>query len=214
MCIDYRLLNHQTKKYKYSIPRIDELLGKLVNAKYFTKLDLASGYHQIAMKAEDVHKTAFRTSQGSYEFLVMPFGLTNAQATFQSLMNKIYKWELGRFAFVYLDDIFVFSKTLEEHVSHVSTTLERLRTAKLYGRLHKCDFFKSTVEYLGFEISSNGITSSEEKVKAILDWPQPSKVRDICGFLVLSNYYRRFIQNYSKIVKPLTDLTRDKIKFQ
>ena len=139
MCIDYRLLNRQTKKDKYPIPRVDESIDKLGSARYFTKLDLASGYHQIAMKAEDVHKTAFRTTQGSYEFLVMPFGLTNAPATFQRLMNRVFKKELGRFICVYLDDILIFSKTLEEHVNHVRIALERLRTAQLYGRLHKCE---------------------------------------------------------------------------
>ena len=194
MCIDYRLLNRQSKKDKYPIPRIDELLDKLGNARYFTKLDLASGYHQIAMKAEDVHKTAFRTTQGSYEFLVMPFGLANAPATFQRLMNKVFKRELGRFICVYLDDILVFSKSLEEHISHVRTALERLRTAKLYGRLHKCEFFRTSVEYLGYMVSSDGIRASEEKIRAIIDWPQPTNVRDVRSFLGLANYYRRFVQ--------------------
>ena len=146
MCIDYRLLHRQSKKDKYPIPRIDDLLDKLGQARYFTKLDLASGYHQIAMKTEDVHKTAFRTSTGSYEFLVMPFGLMNAPATFQRLMNKVFRKELGKFICVYLDDILIFSSSLEDHVKHVRTALERLRSAKLYGRLHKCEFFKQHVE--------------------------------------------------------------------
>ena len=206
MCIDYRLLNRQTKKDKYPIPRVDELIDKLGSARYFTKLDLASGYHQIAMKAEDVHKTAFRTTQGSYEFLVMPFGLTNAPATFQRLMNRVFKKELGKFICVYLDDILIFSKTLEEHISHVRTALERLRTAKLYGRLHKCEFFRKTVEYLGYIVSSEGVKASEEKIRAIIDWPQPTSVRDVRSFLGLANYYRRFVKNFSKVARPLTDL--------
>ena len=214
MCVDYRLLNRQTKKDKYPIPRIDDLLDKLGRSQYFTKLDLASGYHQIAMKAEDVHKTAFRTTQGHYEFLVMPFGLTNAPATFQRLMNKIFKRELGQFVCVYLDDILVFSSSLEDHVKHVRVALERLLQAQLYGRLHKCEFFKHSVEYLGFEVSSTGIKASVDKVKIVQDWPEPQNVHDVRSFLGLVNYYRRFIRDYSQIAKPLTDLTKDKVKFK
>ena len=214
MCIDYRMLNRQTKKDKYPIPRINELLDKLGRSKYFTKLDLASGYHQIAMKAEDIHKTAFRTSRGSYEFLVMPFGLTNAPATFQRLMNTVFKEELGLFVCVYLDDILVFSETLEDHIQHVRLALKRLRDAKLYGRLHKCEFFRQEVEYLGFDIGVHGVKASADKVKAVREWPKPNGVRDIRSFLGLASYYRRFIKDFSKIAHPLTDLTKEKIKFR
>ena len=158
-------------------------------------------------------RSAFRTGQGHYEFIVMPFGLTNAPATFQRLMNKVFRRELGRSICVYLDDILVFSRTLEEHITDVRTALERLRAAKLYGRLHKCDFFKSAVEYLGFEVSSQGVSASPEKIKAVQDWPTPTTVRDVRSFLGLASYYRRFIYNFSKIAKPMTDLTREKVPF-
>ena len=213
MCIDYRMLNKQTKKDKYPIPRIDELMDKLGHARYFTKLDLASGYHQIAMTREDMHKTAFHTTTGFYKFLMMPFGLTNAPATFQRLMNRVFKKEPGKFVCVYLDDILIFSSTFEEHIRHVGAALETLRAAKLYGRLHKCEFFKQQVEYLGFEVTTEGIQASPEKVAAVVQWPMLTTVKDVRSFLGLANYYCRFIRDFSKIARPLTDLTREKVPF-
>ena len=213
MCIDYRMLNKQTKKDKFPIPRIDELLDKLGRSKFFTKLDLASGYHQIAMSEADIQKTAFRTSRGQYEFIVMPFGLVNAPATFQRLMNSVFKNELGAFICVYLDDILVYSETLEDHIRHVRQALERLREAKLYGRLHKCEFFRTEVEYLGFDVGTQGIRASPDKVRAVREWPRPEGVRDVRSFLGLAAYYRRFIRHFSQIAAPLTNLTKDKIPF-
>ena len=209
MCIDYRALNKQTVKDKYPLPRVDELLDRLGGNSYFTKLDLASGYHQIAMKDNSIERTAFRTHLGHYEFLVMPFGLTNAPATFQRLMNKIFRNELGDFILVFLDDILIYSKTLEDHYRHIRTALDRLREAKLYGRLHKCDWVQDKVEYLGFDVSAAGVEPSKEKVKAVATWPRPSSVRDVRAFLGLASFYRRFIRNFSRIARPLTDLTKD-----
>ena len=142
MCVDYRALNRQTIRDRYPLPRIDDLLDRLGKAKHFTTLDLATGYHQIAVKNEDIPKTAFRTQRGQFEFVVMPFGVTNAPATFQRMMNSIFKEELDDFVLVYLDDILIFSETLQEHIEHIKTALEKLRTAKLYARLHKCAFFQ------------------------------------------------------------------------
>ena len=154
MCVDYRALNKQTIRDQYPLPRIDDLLDRLGRAKHFSTLDLASGYHQIAVKTTDIPKTAFRTQRGQFEFLVMPFGVTNAPATFQRLMNTIFKDELDAFILVYLDDILIFSQTLQEHISHIRQALEKLREAKLYARLHKCSFFQEQVEYLGFDVSA------------------------------------------------------------
>ena len=171
LCIDYRALNKQTVKDRFPLPRIDELLERLGGARVFSALDLASGYHQIGVAEGSVEKTAFRTSRGSYEFLVMPFGLTNAPSVFQRLMNKIFADVLGVFVLVYLDDILIFSNSLEEHWGHLRLALQKLRDAKLHGRLHKCEFLKDRVEYLGFDISANGMQPSHSKIAAILDWP-------------------------------------------
>ena len=211
MCVDYRALNRQTIRDQYPLPRIDDLLDRLGRAKHFSTLDLASGYHQIAVRAADVPKTAFRTQRGQFEFLVMPFGLTNAPATFQRLMNTIFKEELDAFVLVYLDDILIFSQTLQEHISHIRRALEKLRAAKLYARLHKCSFFQDRVEYLGFDVSAQGVQPSPEKVRTIVEWPPPQSVRDVRSFLGLAGFYRRFIKNFSLKAKALTDLTKDGI---
>ena len=209
MCIDYRALNKQTIKDRYPLPRIDDLLDRLGKAKYFSTIDLASGYHQIAMKEDDIPKTAFRTHRGHFEFVVMPFGVSNAPATFQRLMNKVFAKELDAFILVYLDDILVFSRTKEEHLEHIRTALGRLRDAKIYARLHKCEFYKDKVEYLGFDVSARGVQPSPDKVRAVVEWPKPSSVKDVRSFLGLAGFYRRFIKNFSLKAKPLTELTRD-----
>ena len=169
MCIDSRALNKQTIKDQFPLPRIDSLLERLGQATVFTKLDLASGYHQIAIEETSVQKTAFRTNFGHFEFLVMPFGLCNAPGTFQRLMNKVFAGNLNKFITVYLDDILIFSRSMEEHWKHLRWALDRLREAKLYGRLHKCEFLKDQVEYLGFEVSPRGVQASPGKVRAIID---------------------------------------------
>ena len=176
MCVDYRALNKQTIRDRYPLPRIDDLLDRLGQARHFTTLDLASGYHQIAVKEEDIPKTAFRTQRGQFEFVVMPFGTMNAPSTFQRLMNSIFREELDNFVLVYLDDILVYSKTLKDHIQHIRRALEKLREARLYARLHKCAFFQTRVEYLGFDVSQRGIQPSPEKVRTIVEWPQPKSV--------------------------------------
>ena len=208
MCIDYRALNKQTIKDQFPLPRIDSLLERLGQATVFTKLDLASGYHQIAMEETSVQKTAFRTNFGHFEFLVMPFGLCNAPGTFQRLMNKVFAGNLNKFIAVYLDDILIFSRSMEEHWKHLRWALDRLREAKLYGRLHKCEFLKDQVEYLGFEVSPRGVQASPGKVRAIIDWPRPKGVHDVRSFLGLASYYRRFVRGFSELARPLTALTR------
>ena len=208
MCIDYRALNKQTVKDQFPLPRIDSLLERLGQAKVFTKLDLASGYHQIAMEETSIQKTAFRTNRGQFEFLVMPFGLCNAPASFQRLMNKVFADNIGTFVAVYLDDILIFSRDIEEHWQHLRWALQRLREVKLYGRLHKCKFLKDQVEYLGFEVSPSGIKASPGKIKAVIEWPRPKSVHDVRCFLGLASYYRRFVRGFSEMARPLTELTR------
>ena len=208
MYIDYRALNKQTVKDQFPLPRIDSLLERLGQATVFTKLDLASGYHQIAMEETSIQKTAFRTNFGHFEFLVMPFGLCNAPGTFQRLMNKVFTYNLGKFIAVYLDDILIFNRSMEEHWKHLRWALDRLREAKLYERLHKCEFLKDQVEYLGFEVSPRGVQASPGKVRAIIDWPRPKGVYDVRSFLRLASYYRRFVRGFSEMARPLTALTR------
>jgi hypothetical protein len=214
MCVDYRALNKQTIKDKFPLPRIDELLERLGQAKVFSALDLASGYHQIRVEQNSIERTAFRTTRGHYEFLVMPFGLTNAPSVFQRLMNRIFAEELGIFVLVYLDDILIFSKSIEEHWQHLRVALARLREAKLYGRIHKCSFLRDQVEYLGFDISREGIKPSDSKIEAILNWPTPENPRDVLSFLGLCSFYRRFVRGFSNITAPLTELTKEKKQWQ
>ncbi|KAG7674333.1 hypothetical protein KSW81_006127 [Nannochloris sp. 'desiccata'] len=213
MCIDYRALNKQTVKNRYPLPRIEEMLDRLGKAKYFTKLDLRSGYYQIRVAKEDIYKTAFSTRYGHYEFLVMPFGLTNAPATFQTLMNDIFRTSLDKFIMVYLDDILIFSDTLEDHEKHVRHALDVLRQNKLYCKASKCEFFQTEVSFLGHVINGDGVKADPRKVQAVADWPQPKTVRQVRSFLGLANYYRRYVHGFATMAAPLTLLTKKNVPF-
>ena len=208
LCVDYRALNKITTKNRYPLPKVEELMDRLHGASYFTKIDLASGYHQIRVKEADIHKTALVSRYGSYEYTVMPFGLCNAPATFQRIMNHLLREGLDKFVLVFLDDILIFSRTKEEHLQHIKAVLHRLRSEKFFGRLHKCEFFRTEVEYLGFDVGKDGIKPSLSKIKAILNWPTPECVTDVRSFLGLCSFYRKFIRWFSEIAAPLTDLTK------
>jgi hypothetical protein len=171
-------------------------------------MDLRGAYNLIRIAEGDEWKTAFRTRYGLFEYLVMPFGLTNAPATFQTYMNDILREYLDRFCVAYLDDILIYSDSLEEHREHVRKVLEKLKEAKLYLKASKCEFTIQRTEFLGYVITSEGTDIDKSKVMAILEWPEPKTIKQLRGFLGLANYYRRFIRNYSKIAKPLTDCLR------
>ncbi|GJW41341.1 retrotransposon protein, putative, ty3-gypsy subclass [Tanacetum coccineum] len=178
LCIDYRELNRITIRNRYPLPRIDDLFDQLQGAKYFSKIDLRSGYHQLRVREQDISKTAFRTRYGHYEFLVMPFGLTNAPAVFMDLMNRIFHEYLDKFVIVFIDDILVYSKSEEEHERHLRIVLEILRQKKLYAKFSKCEFWLQQVAFLGHIVSADGIIMDPSKVEAITKWPRPTTVRN------------------------------------
>ncbi|KAI3778829.1 hypothetical protein L2E82_08214 [Cichorium intybus] len=214
MCIDYRELNKITIKNRYPLPRIDDLFDQLQGADYFSKIDLRSGYHQVRVKESDVEKTAFRTRYGHYEFLVMPFGLTNAPAIFMDLMNRVCKPFLDRFVIVFIDDILIYSKNKEEHASHLRLVLETLKREQLYAKFSKCEFWMREVQFLGHVVSIQGIKVDPAKVEAVMKWEPPKTPTEVRSFLGLAGYYKRFIQDFSRIAVPLTRLTRKEEQFR
>jgi hypothetical protein len=212
-CVDYRRLNDITKKNRYPLPRIDELQDRLLGARVFSKLDVLEAFNRVRMAEGEEWKTAFKTQWGLYEYLVMPFGLHGAPATFQALINNTLREYLDNFAIAYLDDILIFSKSKEEHVQHVRKVLAKLRTADLPVKLSKCEFHRDSISFLGYIVSSQGLSPDPEKVKALQDWPEPRTVKDVQSFLGLLNYYRKFIAGFSNIAAPMTALTKKEAPF-
>ncbi|GKB76760.1 putative reverse transcriptase domain-containing protein, partial [Tanacetum coccineum] len=213
MCIDYRKLNKLTVKNRYPLPRIDDLFDQLQGSRVYSKIDLRSGYHQLRVHEEDIPKTAFRTRYGHYEFQVMPFGLTNAPTVFMDLMNRVCKPYLDRFVIVFIDDILIYSKSRKEHEGHLKLILKLLKEEELYAKFSKCEFWLSKVQFLGHVIDSEGIHVDPAKIESIKDWASPKTPTEIRQFLGLAGYYRRFIEGFSKIARPMTKLTQKSVKF-
>ena len=213
LCIDYRGLNQITKKNRYPVPLIPELIDRLRSAAIYSKIDLKGAYNLVRVKEGDEWKTAFRTRFGHYEYLVMPFGLTNAPAVFQHLMNDVFRQYLDQFVVIYLDDILIFSNSMEEHTEHVLKVLKLLQENALYASLQKSSFYVTHVTFLGFVISPIGISMDPFKVKAITEWKSPKNLKELQSFLGFANFYRRFIPQFAQIAIPLTALLRKDTAF-
>lgn len=214
LVIDYRKLNEVTAGDSYPLPNIQDILYQLGHSVYFTTLDLASGFHQIAMNPKDEEKTAFSTPLRHYQFARMPFGLKNAPSTFQRLMNTVLSGLQGLQCFVYLDDIVIYASSIPEHSVKLKSIFDRLRTNNLKLQPDKCEFMRREVAYLGHAISENGVSPNPDRIKAISTYPVPKSPKQIKQFLGLVGYYRRFIQDFSKFAKPLTLLLKKDVDFQ
>jgi hypothetical protein len=214
MCMDYRALNEVTVKNKYPLPRIEDLFDQLRGASVFSKIDLRSGYHQLRIRPSDIPKTTFITKYGLYEFTVMAFGLTNAPSFFMNLMNSVFMDYLDKFVVVFIDDILIYSQSEEEHVNHLKMVLQRLREHQLYAKLSKCEFWIDEVLFLGHIINKDVLAVDLKKVADILNWKAPTDARGIKSFNGMAGYYRRSIEGFLKIVKPMTALLGNKVEFR
>ena len=212
-CVDYRRLNNVTIKDSYPLPRIDDTLESLAGARCFSTLDLASGYWQVGLTDEAKEKTAFATSQGLYQFKVLPFGLCNAPSTFERLMERILSGLRWQMLLVYLDDVIVFSRTIQEHLERLDVVFSKLTEAGLKLKPKKCHLFKREVLYLGHVVSQAGIATDPSKIEVIRDWPTPKDASDVRSGLGMFGYYRKFIKDYSKKARPLTRLTEKAVEF-
>jgi transposase InsO family protein len=214
LCVDFRRLNEITIKNRYPLPNISELRDRLSHAKIFTALDLRGAYNLIRMKEGEEWKTAFRTRYGHYEYTVMPFGLTNAPATCQALINNVLREHLDIFVVAYLDDILIYSRNEKEHTEHVRTVLRLLQQHDLLVDPDKCKWHQEELEFLGCIVGKNGVKMSPKKIEVVKNWPTPTTVKEVQAFLGFVNFNRQFIQNFSKIAIPLTELTKKENAFE
>jgi hypothetical protein len=212
MCTDSRVINKITIRYRFPLPRMDDLMDCLSGANYFSKIDLNSRYHQICMREGDEWKTAFNTNKGLYEWLVMPFGLTNAPSTFMRLMNEVLREFIEKFVVVYLDDILIFSKTKAEHLKHLAIVMRKLQQEKLLINMKKSSFMKTELIYLGFVISVNELNMDPSKVEVIKNWPSPRNVFEVRSFHGLAIFYRKFIRNFSGNSAAMMDMVKKRHK--
>jgi len=214
LCVDYRHLNEITIKDQTPLPLIRESLDQLSSATIYTKLDIRDAYYNLRIAAGDEWKTAFQTWYRLYKYCVIPLGLTNALASFQRWMNEILSEYLNIFCVAYLDDILIFSQNLENCRRHVRIILRRVEETGLTLKASKCEFHATEIEYLGYVISPQGLRIDEEKIRTIMEWKEPTNVKGIQSFLGFANFYRRFIQDYSRITTPLIRLTRKEVSWE
>ncbi|MBW0489407.1 hypothetical protein O181_029122 [Austropuccinia psidii MF-1] len=213
LCVDYRKLNSVTRKKKYPVPPMNQLLNVFNGSSIFSNIDLHGAYNLLRIKEGDENLTCFRAKYGRYEYLVMPFGLTNAPSSIQNLVNDILYDLLDIYVGVYLDKIMVFSKSEEEHVTHMSTFLSRIRANNLFAKASKCLFHVSSVDYLGYVVSSEGLKMDQAKVQRILNWPLPRNLKALQSFLGFANFYHCFIKNYSKRICSITSFLKKGSRF-
>ena len=208
MVVDYRKLNQKTIADRYPMPEINYVIDQLKGHQYFTTLYLASGFYQIRMRPCDIEKTAFSINNGKYEFLRMPFGLKNGPAIFQRVIDDVLRSEIGKTCYVYMDDVIVFGKSFEEHLNNLNNILQLLNNANLKVQIEKSEFLHDKIEFLGYIITSEGIKPNYKKIEAISRYPKPSNIKELRGFLGMMGYYRRFIKDFARIAKPLTNLLK------
>lgn len=208
IAVDFRKLNDASIGQHFPLPNITDIIDRLGNSKYFSTLDLASGFHQIELKEEDKPKTAFSTDSHHFEFSRMPFGLKNAPSTFSLLMSTVLSGLIGKICFVYLDDIVIFSSTVSEHIERLKQVFDRLKQHNLLLQPDKCNFLQEEIQYLGHVINREGVKPDPAKVECVQKFPQPKNAKDIKSFLGLAGYYRRFIPQFAKIAKPLNSLLK------
>ena len=206
MCVDYRRLITKTWKDAFPLPRVDEMVDHLAGAKYFSTVDLKSAYNQVEIDEADQHKTAFTTPMGLYEYRKMPYGLCNSPATFQRLMHSVFREEMNENVLIFLDDIIIYSSTIEEHFERLELVFHRLASHGLKIEPSKCFLFQKSVSYLGQIISTEGISADPEKVDAINEWPVPANAKELKVFLGTAGYHRRYIHHFSQLASPLYEL--------
>jgi hypothetical protein len=203
-----------TIKNKYPLPKIDDLFDQLTGARVFSMIDLRTGYHQLKIRATDIPKIAFTTRYGLYEYTIMSFGLTNAPAYFMNLMNKVFMEFLDKFVVVFIDDMLIYSKSEEEHATHLRLILETLREHQLYAKFSKCEFWLKEVGFLGHVLSARGVSVDPNKITSVMEWEAPTTQIEVRGFLGLAGYYCKFVEGFSSIARPMTQLLKKDKMFE
>ena len=213
-CINYRWLNKKTIKNIYPFPFLEELFDRLGGSTIFSSIDLRSRYWQVSLRKEDIPKIAFKTRWGLYEFLVVPFGVSNAPITFVNLVNDVLANYMDDFVMVFLNDILIYSKTLEDHAIHLNKVLQKLRDHQLHAKTSKCKIVYKSIEFLGQQVTPAGMSPTEAKLRAMWEWDTPRDVNDVRSSLGFANYYRRYIHQFIEVAHPLTKLKKKGVDWQ